>query len=102
MSCKSLAGTNPRDVNPLTLRVLEEIGVPTDGPRTKGVGEFLGSLPVRSLTIVCADAERKCPKDWPGMAERLFRPFEDPAAAALEQRLAKLRKVRDGTEARVT
>jgi arsenate reductase (thioredoxin) len=97
------AGTEPKGVNPLTLRVLGEIGVPTAGLHSKGVKEFLGKLPVRYLIIVCSGADAACPAIWPGMNERLFWPFEDPAAVAgtHEEKLAVFRDIRDQIEAKI-
>jgi len=47
--------------------------------------------------------EPECPKTFPGMGTRLGWAFEDPAAfeGSEEERLAKLREVRDGVERRV-
>jgi arsenate reductase len=97
------AGTAPAGINPLTVEVLDELGLPTSDLRSKGVGEFLGRLPVRYLIIVCSEADRACPTVWPGMAERLFWPFDDPAAAtgSHEHRLAKFREVRNQIERRI-
>jgi arsenate reductase len=97
------AGTEPKGVNPLTVRALEEIGLPTGDLRSKGVTEFLGKLPLRYLIIVCSEADKSCPTAWPGMAERMFWPFEDPAAArgSESERLQKFRQVRDQIEARI-
>ena len=38
------AGLAPTTVSPLTLQVLEEIGVPTDALHAKNVDEYLGKL----------------------------------------------------------
>jgi arsenate reductase (thioredoxin) len=76
------AGTDPQGVNPLAIQALREVDAPTDGLRSKGVREFLGRLPVRYLIVVCPAADHACPSVWTGMAERLFWPFDDPAAAA--------------------
>jgi len=97
------AGTNPQGVNPLTLRVLDEVGLPTDGLRSKGVREFLGRLPVRFLIVVCSEADAACPSMWPGMTERLYWPFDDPAAATgdEDERLGKFREVRDQISERI-
>ncbi len=94
------AGTEPKGVNPLTVSVLNEIGLPTDGLRSKGVKEFLGKMAVRYLIIVCSGADAACPAIWPGMNERLFWPFDDPAAAtgSENERLQKFRDVRDEIE----
>jgi arsenate reductase len=97
------AGTEPKGVHPLTVRVLAEIGVATDELRSKDVGEFLGRLPVHYLIIVCGAAEATCPATWPLLQERLFWPFDDPAAAtdSETQRLAKFRAVRDQIDERI-
>lgn len=36
------AGTEPKGVHPLTLRVLEQAGIPTEGLRSKSVEEYVG------------------------------------------------------------
>jgi arsenate reductase (thioredoxin) len=97
------AGTEPKGVNPLTIRVLEEIGVSTDGLRSKGVKEFLGRMTVRHMIVVCSDADKKCPTTWPGMVNRQFWPFDDPAAAegTEEERLSVFRAIRDQIDARL-
>jgi arsenate reductase len=97
------AGTDPKGVNPLTIKALDEIGVPTNELRSKGVTEYLGKLPVRYLIIVCGDADKSCPTIWPGMMNRLFWPFDDPAAAQglEEDRLKVFRRVRDEIDARI-
>src|SRR5687768_15691587 len=94
------AGTDPKGVNPLTIKVLREIGLPTDELRSKGVTEYLGRLAVHYLIIVCGDADKSCPTVWPGMMNRLFWPFDDPAAAhgSEEVRLEMFRRVRDEIE----
>jgi arsenate reductase len=97
------AGTEPKGVHSLTLRVLNEIGMPTEGLRSKDVTEFLGQLPVHYLIIVCGAAEASCPAVWPLMQVRLFWPFDDPAAATGSEadRLAKFREVRDQIDRRI-
>jgi len=97
------AGTEPKGVNPLTVQVLDEIGLPTDGLRSKGVTEFLGKVPVRYVVIVCSDADKKCPTIWPGLHKRLFWPFDDPAAAtgSADDRLVVFREIRDQIDERL-
>jgi arsenate reductase len=73
------AGTTPRGVNPLTLRVLREVGVSTEGLRSKSVREYLGKMPLRYLIVVCWRADRLCPTAWPGVVERLYWRIDDPA-----------------------
>jgi arsenate reductase len=97
------AGTDPKGVNPLTVRVMEEAGIDMSGQRSKHLKEYLGRLPVKFLIIVCGDADKSCPSVWPGVLARLFWPFEDPAAhqGSEEERLAKFRQVRDQIEAKI-
>jgi arsenate reductase len=97
------AGTEPKGVHPLTVRVLAESGIATDGLRSKGVQEFLGRMPLRHVIVVCSDADKKCPTAWPGVVDRQFWPFDDPAAAqgSEEQRLAEFRRIRDQIDRRI-
>jgi arsenate reductase len=97
------AGTEPKGIHPLTIKVLQEIGIDTSGLRSKDVTEFLGRLPVHHLIVVCENAEGTCPRIFPGMHERLFWPFDDPPAFAgtEAERLAKFREVRDQIDLRI-
>jgi arsenate reductase len=97
------AGTDPRGVNPLTLRVLREIHVATDGLRSKGLKELAVQGPIRYLIVVCAGAERTCPTTWPGVVERLFWHIEDPANCedTDDDPLDRFREVRDEIDERL-
>lgn len=97
------AGVEAAEVHPLTVRVLEEAGIDASGHRATPITEYLGRLPVHYLIIVCAEADRMCPRTFPGAPERLFWPFDDPAAArgSEEERLAEFRRVRDEIQAKV-
>ena len=97
------AGTEPKGVNPLTVRVLEEIGIDGSELRSKGVTEYLGKLPVAHLIIVCGEAAKTCPRIWPGVRHRLFWPFDDPAAVvgSEAEQLRAFRTVRNEIDARI-
>ncbi len=97
------AGLEPKGLNPLTVRVMEEVGVDMSGHRSKGIGGYLGKVLFQYLITVCDDADKNCPTIWPGVAQRLHWSFEDPAAfeGTEEEKLAKFRQVRDLIEARV-
>src|SRR5262245_50765207 len=90
------AGTEPKGVNPLTIKVMKEVGIDISSQRSKHLRDYLGRLPVRIVIIVCADAEKTCPSIWPGAFKRLFWKFDDPAAVegSEEERLQKFREVR--------
>jgi len=72
------AGTQPAGVNPLTLRVLAEAGLPTDGLRSKSVDEYLGQS-FDYVVTVCDDARQVCPV-FPGVHESLHWGYDDPTA----------------------
>jgi arsenate reductase len=98
------AGTEPKeDVHPLAVEVMEEMGIDISGHRPKGLKEFLGRLPVRYLIIVCSGADRSCPRIFPGLSERLYWPFDDPAQfdGSPEETIAEFRRVRDEIRDRI-
>jgi len=87
------AGTEPKGVNPLTLRVLAEAGMGASFAHSKSVHEFLGQ-PFDYVVTVCDQARQVCPV-FPGVHESLHWGYEDPAEAegTEEQRLAVFRRV---------
>ncbi len=74
------AGTEPKGVNPLTLRVLEEAGVATAGLRSEAVTTYLGERWDWVITV-CDDARDTCPY-VPGARARLHWSLPDPAAVS--------------------
>lgn len=97
------AGLEPKGLNPLTLQVMQEIGIDVSQQQSKGVGTYLGKVLFQYLITVCDDADKNCPTVWPGISKREHWSFEDPAAVAGsdEEKLAKFRQVRDQIEARI-
>jgi arsenate reductase len=97
------AGLDPEQIHPMVSPVMEEIGLDVSGQRPKDVQEFLGRLVAHYLIVVCENAERNCPKIFPGPGERMYWPFDDPAAVkgSKEQQLAAFRRVRDQIDARI-
>jgi arsenate reductase len=92
------AGTDPKpEVHPLAVRVMKEVGIDIAGHRPKESRQFLGTAPVRHLLIVCDNADKSCPRVWPGAFTRTFMPFDDPAqfVGAEAEALAGFRRVRD-------
>ena len=89
------AGTRPAGmVHPLTLRVLEEIGIHHQG-ESKSVDLFRGQA-FDAVITVCADAEENCPV-WFGLGKRVHIGFPDPAKArgSDAEILSAFRQVRD-------
>lgn len=87
------AGTEPSEVRPLTLHVLEEAGVATEGLRSKSVGEFMGRQ-FDFVITVCDSARQNCPV-FPGEGDRFHWGYPDPSAATgtEDERLATFRRV---------
>jgi arsenate reductase len=87
------AGTDPRGVNPLTLRVLAEAGIDASEARSKSVSEYLGQH-FDYVVTVCDQARQVCPV-FPGVHQSLHWGYEDPAAAVgtEAERLAAFRRV---------
>ena len=98
------AGTEPKDnVHPLAVEVMLEDGIDISGQRPKDLQEFLGHMAVRHLIIVCDGANESCPRIWPGVLNRLYWPFEDPAAfvGSSEATLNEFRRVRDEIKTKI-
>lgn len=97
------AGLEPDRVHPAVAPVMAEVGVDVSGQYSKDVQEYLGSLWAHYLIIVCANAEQRCPTIFPGIGERLFWPFEDPAAVigSMEEQQEAFRRVRDEIDQRL-
>jgi len=87
------AGTVPRGVNPLTLRVLADAGIDASWARSKSVNEFLGQRFDYVITV-CDQARQVCPV-FPGVHESLHWGYEDPAEATgtEEERLRVFKRV---------
>lgn len=97
------AGTDPRGVNPLTLRVLREVHVSTDGLRSKSLKQLSVPGGIQFLIVVCAGADRTCPAVWPGVVERLFWRIENPANCedTDDDPVDRFREVRDEIDERI-
>ncbi|HLF72311.1 MAG TPA: arsenate reductase ArsC [Dehalococcoidia bacterium] len=72
------AGTRPKGINPYTLRVLDQAGLPHDGLRSKSLDEFV-TQDFDYVITVCDNAAEECPV-FPGAPERIHWSFVDPAA----------------------
>ena len=87
------AGTEPKGINPLTLRVLAGAGIDATWARSKSVTEYLGQSFDYVITV-CDQARQSCPV-FPGAHESLHWSYEDPAEAdgTEGERLATFRRV---------
>jgi arsenate reductase len=97
------AGLEPKGLNPLTVKVMSEVGIDVSGQTSKGVDTYLGKTLFQYLITVCDDADKNCPTVWPGVSNRMHWSFQDPAAVegTEQEKLAKFREVRDLIEKRI-
>ncbi len=86
------AGTEPKGVNPYSVRVLAAAGIDWSRARSKSVDEFLGQ-PFDYVITVCDRARQSCPV-FPGSHDTLHWGLEDPAEVAGDdaERLAAFQK----------
>lgn len=98
------AGLEPGTLNPLAVEVMAEVGVDISKKKTQAVFDVFRSGQLFTYVItVCSETEaEKCPI-FPGPAQRLHWPFPDPAKVegSPEEKLAKIRKIRDSIRAQV-
>jgi arsenate reductase len=97
------AGLEPKELNPLTVQVMNEAGIDISAQKSKGVNTYLGKMLFQYLITVCDDAEKNCPTTWPGISHKLHWSFEDPAKfeGTPQEKLAKFREVRNLIETRI-
>ena len=93
------AGIEPRGVNPLAVRVMEEAGIDIRGQHSKRVHEVPWQTADTVITL-CGEAAEACPT-VPAEVRRMHWPLEDPAAAEDPERLAAFREARDEIRWRV-
>jgi arsenate reductase len=96
------AGLEPTVIHPLTIKVLEEIGINPSQQYAKPLSEFIGKINFNYLITVCSNAEERCPY-FPGMGQRLHWPFDDPAVfeGNDDAKLNFFRKIRDQIQAKI-
>ena len=96
------AGLEPTVIHPMTVRVLEELGIDTRQQYAKPLTDYLGKKHFSYLITVCSNAEERCPI-FPGAGQRLHWPFEDPAAfeGGDNKKLAFFRAIRDQIQAKI-
>ena len=89
------AGLIPTGLNPLATEVMKEIGIDISSQHSKYLGEFLDKR-FDYIITVCDNAAQNCPS-FPGPAERIHWPFDDPvqASGTDDEILAEFRRVRD-------
>jgi arsenate reductase len=96
------AGTRPaREVHPLAVRAMGEVGVDLAGATPEPVDRYLGEAWDLVVTV-CDSAREACPV-FPGETETVHVSFPDPAEAvgSDDEKMVVFRRVRDAIRARL-
>jgi len=90
------AGTQPRPMDPMAIKVMAEIGIDISRQSSKGLEAVQRTGSILFLMIVCAAAEEECSATFAPAAIRVAWPLDDPTTVRGEMnRLKKFREVRD-------
>lgn len=91
------AGLDPKEIHPLTKRVMEETGINISGQYSKSLKDYMGQIHFGYLITVCGEADDRCPTTFPEMGQRVRWELEDPAKfiGSEEGKLQKFREIRD-------
>lgn len=96
------AGTKPQGVNPLAVKVMNEVGINIGGQSSKHVDTLIDT-DLDYIVTVCDAANEACPV-FPASAKKLHVGFDDPPrlaenAKTEEEALPHYRRVRDEIKA---
>ncbi|HOO47564.1 MAG TPA: arsenate reductase ArsC, partial [Deltaproteobacteria bacterium] len=91
------AGLEPKGVHPMTIEVMDEIGIDMSGHTSKHLNRYLDTMLFSYVITVCSHADANCPAVFPGGAKRLHWDFEDPVvfSGPENNKREKFRQVRD-------
>ena len=96
------AGIDPTaGIHPCAIEAMSEVGIDISEQHPKGLGAYLGKMGFNYLIIVCARAEERCPKTFPGVGTTFSWVFEDPRGdeeIPYDSMLERFRVVRDEIE----
>jgi arsenate reductase len=98
------AGCNVgQEIHPYAVEAMWEVGIDISDQYPKGLRTYMGKVGFNYSIIVCARAEKDCPKTFPGVGTRLVWSFDDPRGEDVpeEKRLHKFREVRDEIELKI-
>ncbi len=99
------AGLDPTDeIHPCAVEAMREVGVDISEQYPKRLKTYMGKESFNYLVIVCARAEERCPKTFPGVGTTFSWTFEDPRREEdlpYDSMLERFRLVRDQIELRM-
>ena len=96
------AGTHPKTLDPLAVRVMADVGLDISAQEPKTL-DAVSHLSFDYVVTVCDEAHEACPL-FPGRARVVHRGFDDPPrlaaeAKSREEALAQYARVRDEIQA---
>jgi len=98
------AGLEPGELNPLTVQVMNEVGIDISNNETQAVFDVFkrGQIFAYVITVCDETSAEKCPI-FPGVTNRVHWSFPDPSAlvGTQQERLQGTRKIRDDIRARI-
>jgi arsenate reductase len=96
------AGTQPRTVHPLAVKVMQEIGIDISDQTAKGIEAFATEPPMDLVVTVCHEAQETCPI-FPNARRQVHWGFPDPSrvTGTEEEHLAAFRHIRDLIAAKI-
>ena len=82
---------------------MDEVGIGMDEQYPKALKTYMGKVGFNYSIIVCARAEKDCPKTFPGVGMRFVWVFDDPRDEYVpeEEMLGMFPEVRDENEAKI-
>src|SRR5215211_5299733 len=99
------AEIDPTDeIHPCAIEAMREVGIDISDQHPKGLKEYMGKQSFNYLIIVCARAEERCPKTFPGVGTTFSWIFDDPRRdedPPYDSILERVRLVRDRIELRM-
>lgn len=98
------AGIEPTgEIHSYAVKVMEEVGIDISDQYPKRLRTYLGETGFNYLIIVCARAEKNCPKTFPGVHARISWLFDDPRGEDVpeKQMLERFREARDEIERKI-
>ena len=98
------AGLSPGTLNPLVVKVMQEVGIDISHKQTQAVSDLVnaGKMYAYVVTVCDESSAEQCPV-FPGVAKRLHWGFPDPSGltGVEEEKLAETRKIRDLIKAKI-
>lgn len=92
------AGFEPRELNPLVVKAMAEVGIDISSKKSKAVFDLVkrGDFFAYVITVCDESNAERCPI-FPGVTHRLHWSFEDPGSftGTEEEKLIKTREIRD-------